>query len=101
MSTTSIIDIGIIQILGHYLMTGIMTAAVFMGLVGLTDLCSSTPRFGSAGRRGLILINILFVVGFLMLCWLHPRIYQLLPLELSEQVASWLNRQLAASNRGA
>ena len=101
MSPLTTIEIGTFQVIGHYLMTGMMATAVLLAFSGLLNLCSSTPRFESASRRGLLLINLLFGVGFLMICWLHLEIYRLLPLELSEQLATWLNRQLASSNRGA
>ncbi|MDT8336042.1 MAG: hypothetical protein RQ753_10120, partial [Desulfurivibrionaceae bacterium] len=66
MSPPTIIDLGVFQSFGHYLMTGIMATAVLLGLSGVFNLYSPTPRLEVASRRGLLLINLLFLAGFLM-----------------------------------
>jgi hypothetical protein len=46
-------------------------------------------------------INLLLIVGFGLICWLHLQIYQTLPLKLPVDMVPWLNREISAMNAQA
>ncbi|MEN8142036.1 MAG: cytochrome c biogenesis protein CcsA [Thermodesulfobacteriota bacterium] len=101
MSPETLINISAFQTGGQFLLTAILVISLALGLSGLVNIFSPTARLGRENLYGLIAVNLFFAAGFMLICWLHFRIYRELPLELSDQLASWLNRQLTASNRGA
>ncbi len=96
-----IIDLGLYQTTGRLIMTAILAASILLGILGGINLCRNEPFREQECFRGLVLVNILFLAGFLLICWLHLRIYWDLPLEMSNDLSTWLNRQLASMNRGA
>jgi ABC-type transport system involved in cytochrome c biogenesis permease subunit len=98
---TDLIDLRIFQALGRLLMFLLLALGGGLGLTGLINLLGPRPWRLKEAWWGLQLVNLLFLLGFALIAWLHFRINRELPLELPEQLATWLNRQLAASNQGA
>lgn len=97
----SLLPIAFFSQIGHYLMGALLAFSCLAGVLGLINLPQSRPVGRHLASGALIAVNLLFVAGFLWICWFHYRIYQLLPLELPAQAADWLNQQLALANRGS
>ncbi len=98
---TDLIDLQLFQDLGRPLMLVLLILAGFLGLTGLTNLLRAEPWREREAHWGLLLVNLVFLLGFGLIAWLHWRINRELPLELPDQLAAWLNRQLATANQGA
>jgi ABC-type transport system involved in cytochrome c biogenesis permease subunit len=98
---TEFFDLHLFQALGRPLMLALLVLAGLLGLTGLINLLLPAPWLNREARWGLLLVNLVFLLGFGLIAWMHWRINRELPLELSEQLAAWLNRQLAAANQGA
>ena len=98
---TELIDLRLFQAAGQMLMVALLAVSSLLGLSGLLNLWRREPWREKESRLGLLLVNLLFGLGFVLIGWLHWRINRALPLLLSEQLAGWLNGQLAASNAGA
>ena len=98
---TEILDLEFFQAAGRTIMTAILAASIVLGAIGGINLFSEKPVRERECFRGLVLVNIFFLAGFLLICWLHLQIYSELPLELPKELATWLNRQLSSMNRGA
>jgi hypothetical protein len=96
-----IFDLYLFQSLGRPVMLAILAASVLLGLHGIVNLARPEPWRQREAKLGLAAVNLFFIAGFLLICWLHLRIYLELPLELPARLADWLNQQLAAANRGA
>ncbi|GAB4341418.1 MAG: hypothetical protein Kow0089_15790 [Desulfobulbaceae bacterium] len=47
------------------------------------------------------LTALVFLAGFVLICWFHYQVYLHLPLTLPQELAAYLNRQLMVMNRGA
>ena len=90
-----------IQAFGTYFMPGLFGLACLLGLLGLINLFRPQPLLFRHAGFLLMIINLAMLVGFLVICWLHYRIYQFLPLELDNNLAQWLNQQLTKMNSGA
>lgn len=71
------------------------------GLLGLVNVFGQRPVLEKQAFWALLAINAVFLIGFLGICWLHFSIFQNLPLTLSDNLATWLNNQLAAMNANA
>lgn len=97
----TIIDLHLFQTAGHFLMPTLLVSSGLLGLTGLLNLWRREPWREKEARLGLILVNLLFLLGFGLIAWMHWRINRELPLTLPDQLAGWLNGQLAASNQGA
>ncbi len=89
-----------ILFIGHLLVA-------LMGLLGGLLAVSGVLIFFRPGllpekvnRYGLRLAVILFLLGLVLIGWLHFRIYADISLSLPEPLAAYLNRMLAAANRG-
>ncbi len=101
MSPETLINLTTFQTSGHLVMVATLVISLALGFSGLVNIFSPFARLERKNFYGLAIVNLLFAVGFLLICWLHFRIYHLLPLELSDQLAHWLNRQLESSNSRA
>jgi len=78
-----------------YLLTAFCAVA---GCVGVVNVASPRPIGMDRSRYLLLVVNLLFLAGFLLICWFHYHIYMQLPLELPEHLANWINRQLEMMN---
>jgi hypothetical protein len=87
--------------LGQVVMVGLLLVSFLGGIVGCVNFFKRQPLLERTGTLLLIAANLIFLLGFILICWFHYQIYQLLPLELPDNLASWLNGQLAAMNKGA
>ncbi|MCK5341092.1 MAG: cytochrome c biogenesis protein CcsA [Desulfobulbaceae bacterium] len=85
---------------GRFIMHALLVFSCAAGISGVVDLFRSTPLF--ARRSGVLpgCVAVLFVGGFLWICWFHYQIFTHISLELPAGMVDWLNRQLAAANRG-
>jgi hypothetical protein len=86
---------------GSLLLLVLLFFSLFAGLSGVTNLISNKPVWQKSSTVVLSLVNIVFVTGFLWICWFHYQIYLNLPLELPENLIVWLNRQLSQMNSNA
>lgn len=86
---------------GNVLLAALFVLAAAVAVSGAVNMARPQPLWEKATSRLLIGINILFVAGFLWICWFHLQIYQDLPLALPGWAAALLNRQLAAMNSSA
>ena len=93
-----IFDLHLFKAIGQPVMFAILVVSVLLGLHGIINLFKPEPWRQKEAWRGLVTTGLFFVIGFLLICWLHLRIYLELPLEMSGQLADWLNRQLTAAN---
>jgi len=85
---------------GQVVMVGLVILAGTGAAIGTANLVGSRPV---AGRwSGPILWGqcLVYLVGFLAICWLHLAIYRNLSLELPPPLAEYLNRQLARMGGG-
>ena len=89
------------SLFGQGIITLITALSLLAGGLGLANLASPRPLAIPKGRLLLGVINLLFLVGFGLICWFHYRIYQTLPLELPEEMVPWLNQQIDAMNAQA
>ncbi|MDT8334959.1 MAG: cytochrome c biogenesis protein CcsA [Desulfurivibrionaceae bacterium] len=94
-------DLQLFQSLGRPVMLAILAGSVLLGLHGFVNLARPEPWRQKEARLGLAAVNLCFIIGFMLICWLHLRIYLDLPLAMADQLADWLNRQLVTANRGA
>ena len=79
----------------------ILGLSLLSGGLGLANLASKRPLAIPLARLILLAINLFFLVGFGLICWLHFRIYQTLPLTLPESMVPWLNQQIGVMNSQA
>jgi ABC-type transport system involved in cytochrome c biogenesis permease subunit len=84
---------------GSFIMMLLLIAAAVLTVSAFANLSSSTPHYQRKSSAVLAAINLFFMIGFLWICWFHWQIYLKLPLELPENLAAWINRQLAVMNR--
>lgn len=87
--------------IGQVLIATLVALSLLAAALGLANLASPRPYGISKGRLLLQAINLLFILGFGLICWFHYRIYQTLPLELPESMVPWLNQQLGVMNSQA
>ncbi len=97
----TLIPLNLFSRVGSGLLIVLFVVTALTALSGLGDLV----RTGSGRQRLtgtlLVLAALLFTAGFAWICWFHYQVYLHLPLELPDNLADYLNRQLAAMNRGA
>ncbi len=94
-------DLYIFSIVGNYLQLALVVLACLLTISAVSIFFRSKEIFKNFDSLVLISINIVFVAGFLWICWFHYKIYNQLPLELPENLVSWLNQQLELMNRKA
>lgn len=82
---------------GHYLMIAILLLSAILGLSGSINICGR-PIWQRFSSFLLLLINLLFISGFLLICFFHYQIYLHLPLALEPDLCEWINRQLEGMN---
>jgi hypothetical protein len=86
---------------GHGLLLVLLIFAGLTGLSGAVNFCRPAPLLARVTGFLLAVVVLLFVAGFLWICWFHYQIFQQISLELPPPFAEMLNQQLAAMNRGA
>lgn len=86
---------------GNVILLLLLLSAGGLALSAVLNLWSQAPRYQKPATTLLVIINLLFVVGFLWICWFHWQIYLKLPLVMDENLVAWLNRQLAGMNRNS
>ena len=86
---------------GSILMLVLAALSLAAGLHGIINLISPKPVWQRSSTVVLSLVNIVFIAGFLLICWFHYQIYLNLPLELPDSLIAWLNRQLDQMNSRA
>ncbi len=96
-----ILPITIFSLAGSCLMAALLVIAGIIGISGFINLLRSEPVWQRAGSVLLVVINVVFVAGFLWICWFHYQIYSHFSLELPANLAGWLNRQLMLMNSHA
>jgi hypothetical protein len=86
---------------GAVLLLALLGCSLLLGVSGLLNLVRSRPFQPRSSARLLLMVNVLFLLGFAWIAWFHWQIYQHLALELPGPMAQWLNARLAAMNEGA
>jgi hypothetical protein len=94
-------SIHLFSLVGSCIMYGLMFSACLLGVSGLSNLIKERPYGQLSTQTLLIVINIIFLIGFIWVCWFHFQINRLLPLELPANMYEWLNSQLSIQNRKA
>ncbi len=97
----SLLPMQLFSQVGNVLLVAMFVLAAGVAASGAVNLTRPQPLWEKGTSRLLIGVNILFVAGFLWICWFHLKIYQELPLALPDWAAVLLNRQLAAMNSSA
>jgi len=87
--------------IGQILITLLLAISTLAGGLGLINVVGKKPRAIAQAHWLLLLSNLLFFLGFGLICWLHLRIYQALPLQLPGEMVSWLNQEIMAMNAQA
>lgn len=86
---------------GNILMLVLAALSLLAGLHGIINLFSPKPVWQRGSTVVLSLVNVVFIAGFLWICWFHYQIYLNLPLELPEKLTGWFNSQLSQMNSRA
>ncbi len=97
----AMIDSVTFSMVGSYVMYCLLFLACLLGVSGIVNLLSPRPVFKKVSLYIFTLANLLFLAGFVLICWFHYQIYCDLPLELPGNLATFLNSQLTSMNRGA
>ncbi|MDD5757532.1 MAG: cytochrome c biogenesis protein CcsA [Desulfobulbaceae bacterium] len=84
--------------IGQILISLILVISVLAGALGMLNAASKQPVAIQHAQLMLLLINLLFLVGFALICWLHYRIYLTLPLQLPKEMVPWLNQEIGTMN---
>ncbi len=84
---------------GQILVLMLLVLSCLIGMSGLINLFRPVPALQHGTGWLFIGILALFLAGFGWICWFHYQVYLLLPLELPEPLAEYLNRQLAVMNQ--
>jgi len=85
---------------GNVLLGLLLILSIMIATSAAVNLLSSRPVWQKTTTGLLTAITIIFVFGFLWLCWFHWQIFQHLPLKLPQELTGWVNRQLASANSG-
>jgi cytochrome c biogenesis factor len=72
-----------------------------LALSAVVNIYKPKPVWQNPTTGVIVAINLLFIGGFLFICWFHWQIYLKLPLEAPENLVGWLNQQLERMNRGS
>ena len=83
---------------GSFFMTILLLSAGIIALSAFLNLYSPRPLYQRSSTIILAAINFFFIAGFLWICWFHWQIYLKLPLEVPENLITWINRQLEMMN---
>jgi ABC-type transport system involved in cytochrome c biogenesis permease subunit len=86
---------------GNIFLALLLILSVAVAISGLVNLYSRKPVWQNLTTGMLSAITLLFIGGFLLICWFHWQIYLNLPLEVPEDLVGWLNRQLESMNRNS
>ncbi len=85
---------------GHLLIIALGVIGAVLCIAGLVALFHPRPRPLRLCRRALNLALVLLPVGFGLILWLHYRLHVDIALSLPDGLGEYLNRMLAAANRG-
>ncbi|MEA1933914.1 MAG: cytochrome c biogenesis protein CcsA [Thermodesulfobacteriota bacterium] len=86
---------------GRLIMTALILLACLTGISGVANLTRSNPVFNRSTSYLLVVMNLVFVAGFLWICWFHYQIHTHFALEIPSDMAGWLNSRLEAINSRA
>lgn len=86
---------------GNVFLTLLLIISVVVALSAVVNLFSRRPVWQKFTTGTIIAITLLFIGGFLWICWFHWQIYLNLPLEVPENLMGWVNRQLENMNRSS
>ena len=92
------LDTSLFSQLGQYIMLLLVVLSSGLAGLGLVNLFRRQPLLPKTGGHLLQAVAGLYLLGFLLIGWLHLQINQHIALELPQNLAGWLNQQLAAMN---
>jgi len=96
MNTT--LDIASFSFSGQYLMYLLLALTTVMGVSAIVNLRQPYPVWKRFTFWVFTAVNLVFLAGFIWICWFHYQIYCKLPLELPANLVDWYNNHLAAMN---
>ena len=83
---------------GYLILAALFIVSCGIAVSACANLSSRKPIWQYSTSVLLVAINLLFIMGFLWVCWFHWQIYAKLPLELPGNLSLWVNRQLEIIN---
>jgi len=86
---------------GNVIMMVLFGTAMLLGLSGCLNIIQPNEKTQKGSGYLFVLVALIFLAGFGWICWFHYQVYLLLPLELPQNLAEYLNRQLQVMNQGA
>jgi hypothetical protein len=95
----TILDSASFSFIGQPIMYILLFLAGVLGISGVINLKQSRPVWDRFTFWIFAAVNLVFLTGFIWICWFHYQIYSLLPLELPENLVTWYNNYLGAMNR--
>jgi len=98
---TILITASTFSYVGKYLMLALMFLAFLMGVSGAVNALRSRPIWERLTGIFILVMNLVFLFGFLWICWFHYQIYCDFALELPADLVSWLNKRLTVMNSRA
>ncbi len=94
----AMLDTTSFSLVGQCFMWILMVLGAVMGISGVVNLVRLRPVWERPTARVFAAVNLVFVAGFIWICWFHYQIYLEIPLELPGNLSTWLNSQLTAMN---
>jgi cytochrome c biogenesis factor len=86
---------------GNILLWLLLGVTFLVGVSGTVNLFRPVPASQKMTGYLFVLLTVIFLAGFGWICWFHYQVYLFLPLELPQNIAEYLNRQLEMMNQGA
>lgn len=86
---------------GNILLWFLLGVTFLVGVSGTVNLFRPVPATQKMTGYLFVLLTVIFLAGFGWICWFHYQVYLFLPLELPQNIAEYLNRQLEMMNQGA
>ena len=86
---------------GLVILVILVSLSFMLSLVGLVNVYQPSRIWSRTAAGLFVSILAVFLAGFTWISWFHYQVYLHLPLELPQQAAEYLNRQLQMMNRGS
>ncbi|MBA3015363.1 MAG: cytochrome C biogenesis protein [Desulfobulbaceae bacterium] len=87
--------------IGQGIMIALLAFSLLGGIMGVMNVSRKDSVAFPVLQWTFVGINLIFMAGFVLICWLHYQIYQTLPLEFPEAIVPLVNQQLELINAQA
>jgi len=101
LAVNTILPTTTIRAAGDLVMPCLLVVACLLGVSALVNLVRSRSTWERPTRVLLVLANLVFIAGFLWICWFHYQIYSSFTLEVPEPWAPMINQRFEKMNRGS